>query len=186
MNTFDQTVDTHLKTIQMKTGRTLDELAVIVRRSGFQQHGEIRDMFHREMGLAYVDASALSYAVLRLDGTRVPEGDAVLDTIYTGLKTDLRPIHEKLMDGVMKFGAVDVLPKFGYVSLRRKRQFAIVGPASSTRVELGINARGLLGSPRLLMQLPGGMCDYKVKLKDAADVDGEVMDWVWQAYISAG
>lgn len=183
---MNQAIDSQLKTIQMKTGRTLDELATIVQHSGFQQHGEIRDMFHREMGLAYADASALTYALLRLDGTRTPSGDTVLDGIYSGLKVSLRPIHEKLIDGVMKFGTFDVLPKFGYVSLRRKRQFAIVGPASSTRVELGINAKGLLGNSRLLMQLPGGMCDYKIKLKAADEVDGEVLDWVWQAYVNAG
>lgn len=183
---INQAVEAQLKNIQIKTGRSLNQLAVIVQKSGFREHNDIRDMFHREMGLPYAEASTLTQAVLHVDGTRAASGDPMLDTIYTGLKVGLRPIHEKLMDNIMKFGEFEVLPKFGYVSLRRKRQFAMLGPANSTRFELGLNGRGLTNGSRLLQQLPGGMCDYKIKLRDAAEVDGEVLGWVWQAYNNAG
>ena len=71
MSNLDQTIETHLKNIQSKTGRTLEELAVIVKQNGFCQHGEIRDLFHREMGLTYADASTLTHAILQ-SGTTAP------------------------------------------------------------------------------------------------------------------
>ncbi len=33
---------------------------------------------------------------------------------------------------------------------------------------------------------PGGMCQYKVNLTDAKEVDKELIDWIKQAYESAG
>lgn len=191
MSTLDQAVETQIKNIQTRTGKTLDELAAIAQRSGFSKHGEIRDMFHREMGLGHGDANALTHAIFQSDGTRAAQarglsGDAVLDEIYTGPRAALRPIHERLMDVITRFGDFEILPKKGYVSLRRKKQFAMLGPATNTRFELGINAKGLDAGTRLLEQLPGGMCNYKVKISDASEVDAELIAWIKQAYDNAG
>jgi len=57
------------------------------------------------------------------------------------LKALLRPIHEKLMAAIEKFGNFEVAPKKGYVSLRRKKQFAMIGPGSTTRVDVGLNMK---------------------------------------------
>lgn len=68
-------------------------------------------------------------------------GDQVLDEIYAGPKAALRPIHDRLMADIVKFGEFETLPKKGYVSLRRKKQFAMIGPATNTRVEVGITPK---------------------------------------------
>jgi len=39
---------------------------------------------------------------------------------------------------------------------------------------------------RLLAEKPGGMCQYKVKLGAASDVDAELVGWIRQAYDAAG
>jgi hypothetical protein len=62
----------------------------------------------------------------------------------------------------------------------------MIGPATNTRVELGLNMKGVEAGPRLLAQPAGGMCNYKVKLTDAEEVDGELVAWIRQAYDSAG
>ena len=189
MSTPDKAVQTQLENIQKKTGKSLDELAGIVRKSGLTKHGEIRDYLKHELGLGHGDANTLVHAVLKSDGQRVAEGkseEAVLDEIYTGAKAQMRPIHEKLMKEINKFGEFEIAPKKGYVSLRRKKQFVMIGPKTNTRFEVGINAKGLPKNVRLLEQPKGSMCNYIVNLTDAKEVDPELVAWIKSAYEGAG
>jgi hypothetical protein len=189
MSSLDKAMQTQLENIQKKTGKSLDELAAIVRESGLTKHGEIRDYLKRELGLGHGDANALVHAVLQSDGQRAAEGkreEAVLDEIYSGAKAHMRPIHEKLMREINTFGAFAIVPKKGYVSLRRKKQFVMIGPKTNTRFEVGINAKDLKKNARLLEQPKGSMCNYTVNVTDAKEVDSELIAWIKSAYEGAG
>ena len=189
MSSLDKAVQTQLDNIQMKTGKSIDELAAIVKNSGLTKHGEIREMLKRELGLGHGDANTLVHVVLQSDGTRSAQGkneDEVLDEIYTGKKADMRPIHEALIRGIVKFGEFETLPKKGYVSLRRKKQFAMIGPKTNTRFEVGINAKDLEKNARLLEQPKGSMCNYIVNLTDPEEVDGQLIAWLKSAFEQAG
>lgn len=189
MDSLDKAVQTQITNIQKKTGKSLDELAAIVKKSGLTKHGEIRDMLMEKLGLGHGDANTLVHVALRSDGTRAAEGkpvDAVLDEIYTGAKAGFRPIHEKLMNEISKFGEFEIAPKKGYVSLRRKRQFAMIGPKTNTRFEVGINAKDFKKHKRLLEQPKGSMCNYIVNLTDAKEVDAELVAWLKSAFEQAG
>ena len=189
MSSLDKAVQTQIDNIQKKTGKSLAELATIVHNSGLTKHGEIRDMLKQKLGLGHGDANTLVHVVLKSDGTRASEGkseDAVLDEIYSDAKAGFRPIHEKLMKEIGKFGEFEVTPKKGYVSLRRKKQFAMLGPKTNTRFEVGINARDFKKNARLLEQPKGSMCNYIVSLTDVKDVDSELIAWIKSAYEGAG
>jgi hypothetical protein len=191
MSNLDQAIQTQINNIQKKTGKSLDELAILVKQSGLIRHGEIREYLKRELGLGHGDANTLVHVVLQSDGTREAEakglsGDAVLDEIYTGAKATLRPIHDALMVEINKFGEFEVLPKKGYVSLRRKKQFAMIGPATNTRVDVGLNVKDLTTTDRLLEQPKGSMCNYIVRVTDAAQVDAQLFSRIQQAYESSG
>lgn len=189
MSSLDKAVQTQLDNIQKKTGKSLEELALIVQKSGLTKHGEIRDYLKRELGLGHGDANALVHAVMRSDGTRSAEGkhdDAILDEIYTGAKAGFRPIHEKLIQEINKFGEFEIVPKKGYVSLRRKKQFAMIGPKTNTRFEVGINAKDMRKNARLLEQPKGSMCNYIVNLSDVKEVDSDLIAWLRSAYEQAG
>ncbi len=90
------------------------------------------------------------------------------------------------MAAIAGFGPFEIAPKKGYLSLRRKKQFAMVGPATKTQIEIGINAKGLAAGERLVALPPGGMCQYKVRLASPAEVDAELLAWVRAAYDAAG
>ena len=140
MSSLDQAVQTHIDNIQKRTGKSMDELSALVRNSGLNKHGEMREMLMRTQGLSYGDANALVHAVLQSDGTRQAENKSqaeVLDDIYSGAKAGMRPIHEALMMEIAKLGEFESVPKKGYISLRRKKQFAMLGPVTKTRLELG-------------------------------------------------
>jgi hypothetical protein len=191
MSSVEQAYATQIANIQKKTGKTEEQLAALVKNSGLRKHSEIRTMLMEHLGLGYGDANTLVHYVLKTDGESAAaekglSGEAVLDEIYVGPKEALRPIHEKLMDAINQFGEFETAPKKGYVSLRRKRQFAMLGPATNTRFDLGINHKSLAGDERLLAQPAGGMCNYKVKLTQADEVDETIIDWVRQAYETAG
>ncbi|HEX5839561.1 MAG TPA: DUF4287 domain-containing protein [Anaerolineales bacterium] len=189
MSSLNKAMQTQLDNIQKKTGKTFDELAAIIHKSGLSKHGEIRDFLKRELGLGHGDANALVHAVLKSDGQRAAEGkaeDKVLDEIYSGARAGFRPIHEQLMKEINKFGEFEIAPKKGYVSLRRKKQFAMIGPKTNTRFEVGINARDLKKNSRLIEQPKGSMCNYIIKLNDVQEVDAELVAWLKSAYKGAG
>ena len=191
MSVVDKAIETQLKNIQAKTGKTLDQLADMLRKSGLARHGELRDFAKRELGLGHGDANTLVHTCLKSDGASAAAAkgattDDVLDEIYAGPKEALRPIHDAFMAAIGSFGEFEIAPKKGYVSLRRKKQFAMIGPGTKTRVDIGLNMKGVTGTDRLVELPPGGMCQYKVAVTDAKQVDRELIAWVKQAFEAAG
>ena len=191
MSDLDKAVETQLKNIQAKTGKSMDELTAIIRDSGLTKHSEIRAMLQADLGLGYGDANALVHHVLQTDGTTAAKASGattedVLDEIYSGVKAALRPIHDSLMAEIDAFGDFEIVPKKGYVSLRRKKQFAMIGPTTNTRVEVGLNMKDAEAAARLIEQRAGSMCNYIVKVTTVEEVNDELVRWIKQAYDGAG
>ncbi len=191
MTNIEHAKQTQISNIQKKTGKTLEELTALIQSSGLTKHGEIRSMLMEKLGLTYGDANSLVLYVLKTDAQLAAKEKGlstseVLDEIYSGLKAGLRPIHDELMSAIEQFGEFEITPKKGYVSLRRKRQFAMLGPGSNTRIELGINIKNLEDDERLIPQPAGSMCNYKIKLTNVNQVDETILEWVRKAYEAAG
>src|SRR5687768_18489152 len=109
MSSVDKALETQIKNIQTRTGKSLDDLFAIVRKSGLTRHGEIRDMLKRDLGMGHGDANTLVHYALKSDGASAAESAGlssagVLDAIYTGAKAALRPIHDRLMTAIGQFG----------------------------------------------------------------------------------
>lgn len=174
-----------LRNIEAKTGRTFAALCSLIAESGLTKVGEQRKMLMDTLGLGYGDANTLALLAKEAGDPAVTDADP-LDAIYTGAKAPLRALHARLCDEIRKLGVFEAAPKKAYVSLRRKKQFATLGPATKDQVELGLNAKALPASARLKSLPPGGMCQYSVRLSTAHDVDAELMGWVRAAYDAAG
>jgi hypothetical protein len=145
----------------------------------------------KTFGLGHGDANTLVHLALASDGQSAAQAaglsvEDVIAGIYSEKKAPLRPIHDRLMASISRFGDFEVAPKKGYVSLRRKKQFAMIGPGSATRVDVGLNMKGVPPTDRLLAEKPGGMCQYKVKVAGTNEVDAELVGWLRQAYDAAG
>ena len=191
MSDIAKAIATQLANIEKRSGKSLAELAAIIKASGLSKHGEIRDMLKRDLGLGHGDANTLTHHALQSDGQSAAAAagqstDDVVAALYTGPKAELRPIHDKLMAEINKFGEFEIAPKKTYVSLRRKKQFAMIGPATKTQVEVGLNAKGLTGGDRLVEQPPNSMCNYKVRLSTVKEADAELIGWLKKAFESAG
>ncbi len=62
----------------------------------------------------------------------------------------------------------------------------MIGPATNTRIDLGLNVKGLQANARL-QELPAGqMCNFKVKLSGVNEIDLELIGWIKAAYDAAG
>lgn len=189
MADLDKAAATQLANISKRTGKSLEELTAIVKGSGLAKHGEMVAMLKSRLGMGHGDANMLVHVARAVDGpgkaTQLP-ADQVLDALYTGPKATLRPIHDKLLAAMRKFGDFDEAPKKTYVSYRRRKQFAMIGPATNTRVEVGLNAKDLNATGRLLELPAGQMCNYKVRLTEASDVDAELIAWLKTAFTRSG
>ena len=191
MGTLDQARETQLRNIETKTGKTLAQLRTALHGSGLAKHGDLRGFAMATFGLGHGDANALVHLALASDGQSAAQaaglsGEEVIAGIYSDKKAPLRPIHDRLMASISGFGEFEVAPKKGYVSLRRKKQFAMIGPGSATRVDVGLNMKGVQPTDRLMAEKPGGMCQFKVKVCGAHEVDAELVGWLRHAYDAAG
>jgi len=184
---MDKALQTQLTNIETRTGKSLAVLAKIVKGSGLRKHGEIRDMLKRDLGIGHGDANALVHHVLKSDGASAADktADTVLDEIYSGSKAVLRPIHDTLMTAIETFGPFETAAKKGYVSLRGRKQFAMIGPATNTQVEVGLNMKDVKATDRLRAVPPGRMCQYKVRLAEPGEVDAALLAWLRRAYDAA-
>lgn len=188
---------TQLNNIQTRTGQTLAQLHDALQTCGLAKHGEKRSWLMQQFGLGYGDANT----VVSLQGKPLPtpvdapvapsaalaapEGNP-LDAIYAGNKAGLRDLHLALMARVHAFGEFEIAPKKAYLSLRRSKQFATVGPATAKQIEIGLNCKALPAHPRLKVLAPGGMCQATTRIDTEADLDAELIGWIRAAYDSAG
>lgn len=186
---------TQLKNIQARTGKSIAELHAAVEAAGLARHGEKRSWLMEHFQLGYGDANAVvNFIGKPLPGLDGPvsaaagpaAGEDPLQAIYAGPKAGLRGLHEAVLAQVRGFGAFEEAPKKAYVSLRRKKQFAMVGPATREAVEIGLNAKDLPAHPRLKVQPPGSMCQATTRITQADEVDALLVGWLRQAWEAAG
>ena len=183
-----------LKNIQARTGKTIAQLHAAVSASGAAKHGARRSWLLEHFKLGYGDAHAVALFIgkplpdLGANAAAAPLAAAVgdpLDAIYSGAKAPLRPVHDAVMAAVRSLGDFEQAPKKSYISLRRKKQFAMVGPATKDAVEIGLNAKDLPPHARLKVQPPGSMCQATTRIGSAAEVDATLKGWLKQAYDAA-
>jgi hypothetical protein len=184
---------TQLRNIQTRTGRSIAELHHALAATGLAKTGERRSWLMQTYALGYGDANAVALwmdkPLPRLEpgaAAATPSSPAdPLGTLYAGPKAALRPLHEAVLRMVESFGPFEQAPKKSCVSLRRSRQFAMVGPATREQIEIGLNHKALPAHPRLKALPPGGMCQATLRLGRLDEVDAELAGWLRQAYDAA-
>jgi predicted transport protein len=162
------------------------EWITIANNSGFEKHGEILNFLKTKHGIGHGYANlVVHYTKQSHAGAAENPGDLITEQ-YSG-KENLRPWYDKLMEEINKLGKdVDISPKKAYVSLRRKKQFAIIQPAK-TRLDIGLNIKGF--PPTGTIEAAGSwnsMCTHRVKLEDEKQINNDLISWIKMAYDQAG
>ncbi len=188
--------------LRERTGRSLEEWVAVAQASGLAKHGQIVKHLKDAHAMTHGYASLVAHATLSGVGlgaaapgaasssstpAAAPSTDDAIDALYAGPKAALRPIHDKLVAAIRAFGPdVELAPKKTYLSLRRSKQFACIQPSTKTRVDVGIQLKGVAPEGRL--EASGSfnaMVSHRVRVEDASQVDAELVAWLRRAYDNA-
>ncbi len=176
---MDKGWQTLIDNLPAKTGKSLAEWKVLLQKKAFAKHMEAVNFLKNEYGVTHGFANS----IVKLAQEDQPAGEDLVASQYAG-KEDLLPIYKKLLALIQSFGEeVKVAPKKGTVSIIRKRQFALIKPASKTRIDLGLKLKDVAYTDRLLDSGPfGTMCTHRVQLSAPDEVDAELTRWLREAY----
>lgn len=187
MDAVDKALETQLSNIETRTGKTIAALSTAIMAQGLKKHGQMVSWVKSEWGLGHGDANTLVHVARRAaEGPGKDESEDPLDQIYSGKKAHQRAIHDVVMARLEAFGPFEIAPKKSSVSLRRKKQFALIGPKTNTRFEIGVNLKEEASHPRMKAEKPGGMCQYTIALEGTDEIDDEMIAIVRRAYDAAG
>ena len=187
--TSEQARDSYVEGLEAKAGKPIDALVAEVLGWGPGKHTELLKRAKETFGLGHGHANLLIHLARdKAEGASATSGggEDPLDAIYAGSKAPLRTLHEAFMARVAAFGPFEEAPKKANVSLRRSKQFALVGPGSKGRLEVGVNLRGAEGTARFEALGPGKMCTHRTFVTEAKEIDDELLGFVRDAYEAAG
>ena len=183
----DAALQSQIRNIETTYGKSLDHWCAVIDASGLTKHNEVVAMLKSDHGLAHGAAHRLSLLARQRDQADVAAPSDPADTLYVGAKATLRPLHDALLGEIRALGAFDIAPKKGYLSLRRRKQFAMVQPTTS-RIDLGLilptttPATGRLEPAAKFNPL----FTHRVRITAATDLDDELRGWLATAYTLAG
>ncbi|MFK7925082.1 MAG: DUF4287 domain-containing protein [Bacteroidia bacterium] len=179
---MEPALQTMIDNMPAKTGKSLDEWKALLKTQSFAKHSEAVKFLKTEHGVTHGFANTI-VSLAKADDS--PEVDLVAQQ-YEG-KESLRPIHDQLISFVQTLGEdVKITPKKTSVSIIRKRQFALIKPATKTRIDLGLKLPGKDTSERLGNSGPfGTMCTHRVKISESNELDEELKGWLTEAYEQA-
>lgn len=165
-----------------KTEKPLEHWIKIVKASKLEKHKAIMDFLKSEHGFTHGFANFVALKARKADAGSHDDADLIANQ-YQG-KEHLKPIYDKLIAEISTFGDdITRTPKKDSVSMIRKRQFALIKPATKSRIDLGLKLKGKPTTDRLGNSGPfGTMCTHRVQLTEVAQVDKELVGWIREAY----
>ena len=206
MATVESALQTQIRNIEAQYGRSMGEWTELIRASGLTRHGQIVAMLKQDHGVSHGSANRVALVALAaLDGqgsSSTPAGSAGsgdwpsrggstavadrTDQLYADRPT-LRPIHDRLMTEIRSLGRdIEVAPKKGYLSLRRRTQFAMIKPAAG-HIDLGlILPDSPVTDPFESAATWNALFSHRIRVRSTDDIDTELSIWIARAYDRAG
>ncbi len=145
--------------------------------------GEIVAWLKKDYGLGRGHAMAI---VLTFQNATQPKqsGDQRVAKHFRGEKAKWRTPYDGLVVELNRFGHdISVAPTNTYISLlRANKKFAIV-QVTKDRLDIGLKVKGAKTTRRFEQAGDwNSMVTHRVHITDPQQIDGEVLDWLKQAY----
>lgn len=180
--------------LRAKTGRTLDEWIIFLRKAGPKGEAECREWLKTEYKFGTNTAWWLAEKAFGNPlGLADDNPEAYLRSapvyvaqMYAGAKAELRPVHDELIRLARSLGDdVRICPCKTIVPLYRRHVFAEIKPATQKRIDLGLALGDEPFTSRLLDT--GGRAKknritHKVAMTSLSDIDLQIKRWLKEAY----
>ena len=177
------TLKTMIDNMPVKTGKSLEGWIDVLKEKRFAKHGEAVNYLKSEHNLTHGYANTIVH-LFKENPLKKPD---LVSQQYQGKET-LKPIYDRLKEEISSFGGdVAFAPKKAYVSVRRKKQFALIQPSTKTRVDVGLNLKGK--DPTDELENAGSwntMCSHRIRLSSLDAITPKVIGWLREAYENAG
>ena len=176
---MDKALQTMIENMPEKTGKKLEEWFQLLTKENFEKHSKAVLYLKTEHDVTHGFANT----IVTLFREKTEPSEDLLSLQYKG-KESLKPIYEMLVSKINKLGDdIVITPKKASVSFIRNKQFALIKPATKTRIDLGLKLKGIEVQGRLETSGPfGTMCTHRIQLNSLSDVDDEVIEWISKAY----
>jgi len=186
MATVEEGLAAQVRNIEATYGRPIDGWVDLIRASGLRRHGEIVAMLKSDHGLTHGAANRVALVALSELAPATSAADPV-DALYSGREPGIRAIHDRVMSRIRGFGGdVEVAPKKGYLSLRRRTQCAMVKPAAK-HLDVGLILPEEPTTDRFESAATfNALFSHRVRVRSGDDVDDELVGWLRRAWERAG
>lgn len=186
MASMEQAVATFERNLAAQTGASVEEWVGRVRATGLAKHGEVMAWLKSEHGFGHGHANLVAKRALSVPAEAA--GEDGVGHLFEGPKAAMRPLYDVLVAAAEALGPdVELAPKKANVSVRRRKQFALLQPSTASRLDLGLILKAAPPAGRL--EASGSfnaMFTHRVRLATPTDVDAEVRGWLKAAYDVAG
>lgn len=180
MPTVEEGIKSQLRNIEKAYGRTIDELVAIVVASGLVKHNEVVAMLKQRYDMSHAAAHRVSLVARNRLAPPAARESARLPPV-------LNEVYTRLLERIDSLGDdIEQAPKKGYVSIRRRKQFAML-QAGARWINLGLILPQHPSTGRLEPAAKwNALFTHRVRIASTADIDGELESWLRTAYVAAG
>jgi hypothetical protein len=188
MTTPENALASQIRNIERQYGRSMGHWSRIIERSGLTKHNDVVAMLKVDHGMTHGAAHRVSL-VSRGAGRRDEGAEADrIEALFQGRRAQLRPLYDKLILAILRFGDdIQMVPKKRYVSIRRGAQFAMIQPATATRIDLGLILKGTPTTSRFeSSQGWNSLFTHRVRITEARQIDAALRARLRDAYDNAG
>ena len=179
MPTVEEGIQSQLRNIEKAYGRTIDELVAIVVGSKLVKHTDVVAMLKQRYGMSHGAAHRVSLVARSREAQ--PDAKGAVE-----IAPALKVVYERLLELVGSLGDdIEQAPKKGYLSLRRRKQFAMLQPRAKW-INLGLI---LPQQPAIGRLEPGdkwnALFTHRVRITTTAEIDDQLESWLRTAYVAA-
>jgi len=167
-----------LKSIEEKTGLKPEIIIDDIKTQNLEKHNIKIAFIKEKYGLSHGFANLLA---LKSKESSNPNTINLAVEQYIG-KENLLPIYTAIKNFLETFEGVEFVPKKAYVSVKTKKQFAIIQPSTKTRIDIGLKFPKDIIVPIEPSGSFNSMVTHRIRIESMNDFNSLTKEYLKKAY----